>query len=58
MSTDTFEDVTGEIDVPNCTCLNEDPENVRSNIFNDMPSQVLKSDADEQLLLTVIIYKY
>lgn len=53
MSTDTFEDITNEIDTQNCTCLNEDAENAHDNIFNDMPSKLLKSDADEQLLLTV-----
>ena len=53
MATDS--DITGIINKTGCYCLNEDPSAPHSNLFgfeND-GSHILKSDADEQLLLSL-----
>ena len=53
MATDN--DITGIINKTGCYCLNEDAAAPHSNLFDFATdgSRVLKSDADEQLLLSL-----
>ncbi|ETV99464.1 hypothetical protein, variant 2 [Aphanomyces invadans] len=46
-----FEDLSEHYNKSNCYCLNEDPSFGHGNLFIGDESLVLKSEADEQLLI-------
>ncbi|KAF0689839.1 Aste57867_18751 [Aphanomyces stellatus] len=46
-----FEDLSEQFDKSNCYCLNEDPSYGYGNLFIGDETLVLKSEADEQLLI-------
>ncbi|CAK4082738.1 unnamed protein product [Aphanomyces euteiches] len=50
-TTRKFEDLTEQFDKSNCYCLNEDPSFGYNNLFIGDDTLLLKSEADEQLLI-------